>query len=37
MLIKLEKCKFYKKVIAFLRFVIRQHSILIDPEKCQAV
>ncbi len=35
--IKLEKCKFYKEEVIFLRFVIRRYGILIDPAKYKAV
>ena len=33
----LEKCKFFKKEVDFLGFVVRVNSIYMDPEKIQSI
>ena len=37
LLLKLEKCEFYKDRVSFLRFIIRRDRIKIDPSKVEAV
>src|SRR6266498_626661 len=35
--LKLEKCEFAKKQLKYLRFIIREFSIKLDPEKVRAI
>ncbi len=37
LLLKLEKCKFYKEELKFLRYIVRQHRIQIDLAKVKVV
>jgi acetolactate synthase small subunit len=36
-LLKLKKCEFFKKEIAFLSYIITTEKIQIDPEKIKAI
>ena len=35
--LKLEKCKFAKKQLKYLRFIVREFGIKPDPEKIRAI